>query len=256
MSEVPNEKAEAWQHVGGLFWTHGRATARPSQAEIDQFLDGAGAADCVVVVGASTKELVEAAASRVRCVVVLDFSSRMIDDLREHLPEGMAELHVIDITQPPPAALRGIAELVLSDRLINRFTRTEAAQAFQSMLALAKPGGEVRTSVKIGLYDMDRRMIEEAERSGCLEGVWDPASRTIDFSHSDKVLERAVLPHGEIPRDVLLAWYRGRRKETRFERSDIFEIASGLSHPPERVEWAPFPDAPATEMFLLRRSAG
>lgn len=256
MESVTNEKAQAWENVGGLFWTLGRMSARPSEAEISEFLTSIGDDSCVMVIGASTKDLVEAAAKVAARVVVLDFSARMIADLGDSLPAGTAELHVVDITQMPPQQLRGTADFVLSDRLINRFTTSEAAAALQSMLTLAKLGGQVCTSVKIGLYEMDHRMIEEAKRSGCLDAVWDAETKTIDFGHSDEVLERAVLPHGDIPREVLLSWYRGRKKETRFDRSDVLALLGQCQTAVEVIGVGPLPDAPSTDWFRLRRMRG
>ena len=74
MNEFINPKANAWDHLGGLFWTIGRKSARPSPREIDLFLAEFLPGAHVVVVGASSKELTKVAASRGFRVTTLDFS--------------------------------------------------------------------------------------------------------------------------------------------------------------------------------------
>lgn len=261
MASIENRKAAAWDRVGGLFWTHGRETARPTQAEIDIFLADLPAGARIVVAGASTKDLVEAALARGLDVSVLDFSERMCADLRQALGER-PDIRVADITQAMPHDLVGVHDAVLSDRLINRFTREESVSALSGMLSLLRPGGTVRASIKMGLYPMDERMIEEGRRRGTLADFYDEATRTIDFQAARDVLEACLLPHGEIDRDILLEWYRGRGRESRFDDADIRELASraragGLVLAPPRA--SAFPNAKETNYYVfdaVARDAG
>ncbi len=225
MTSIRNAKAAAWDLVGGLFWTKGRVTARPTRAEIDLFLSGLSPGARIAVVGASTKDLVEVALARALCVTVLDFSARMCSDLAEAVGAG-ADIRVQDITDKIPADLVGAHEAVLSDRLINRLTHEEGIKALSGMLWLAQEGGTVRTSIKLGLYPMDERMIDEGIRRGTLERFYNPRTRTIDFPAAADVLDNCLLPHGDIERDILLDWYRGRGRESRFEDADIRAMAA------------------------------
>lgn len=257
MFDVENPKAAAWNLVGGLFWTKGRATARPTEAEIDMFLSRLSPGARIAVIGASTKELVEAALARGLRPSVLDFSARMCADLVDAVGPG-ADVRVVDITGPVPEDLAGVHEAVISDRLINRFTHEEGAKALSGMLALAQAGGTVRASVKMGFYPMDERMIEEGRRRGTLERFYDARTRTIDFPAAEDVLETCLLPHGEIDREILLEWYRGRGRESRFDDADIRAMAV-RARAGDRVvgavEAVPFPDAKETTCYVFTARA-
>lgn len=257
MTAVVNDKAHAWNLVGGMFWEIGRKSARPSAAEIERFLEGVRPGQRVAVVGASTRELVEAAIERGAEVTVFDFSSRMCEDLAKALDGRPCTIRQLDITAPTPPGQAGRFELVMSDRLINRFTRDEGVRALTGMLGLLAPGGAVLTALKLGFYPMDLRMIEEGRRRGRLAEFYDEATRTIDFAAAGDILDACVLPHGDIPVEVLLPWYRGRGREARFDRADMHAMAAsvrlegrGLSV----VEERPLPDAPET--VLVRLLAG
>lgn len=228
MTTSENAKASAWDLVGGLFWTKGRATARPTDAEIDIFLDGLSPGARVAIVGASTKDLVQAALDRGLAVTVLDFSAKMCADLAGAV-SGDADIRVQDITVDIPAPLRGKFDAAMSDRLVNRFTREEAVRALSGMLALLREGGTLRASIKLGFYPMDERMMEEGRRRRNLSAFYDESTRTIDFPAAGDVLESCLLPHGEIDRSILLSWYRGRGRESRFDDADVLALAREAS---------------------------
>ncbi len=220
-----NTKAAAWDLVGGLFWSKGRATARPTQPEISIFLSGLAPGARIAVIGASTKDLVQSALAIGLRLTVLDFSARMCADLAEEVRSD-TDIRVQDITEEMPDDLAGAYDAVISDRLINRFTREEGLKALSGMLWLLKEGGVIRTSIKMGFYPMDHRMIEEGSRRGTLENFYDACTRTIDFQAAGEVLDTCLLPHGEISRAILLDWYRGRGRESRFEDADILAMAA------------------------------
>ncbi len=251
MPDIENPKAAAWNLVGGLFWTKGRATARPTESEIDIFLSNLSPGSRIAVIGASTKELVEVALDRGLHPSVLDFSARMCADLADAVGSG-ADVRVADITGVIPEDLLGVHEAVISDRLINRFTHEEGVKALSGMLALARKGATVRASIKMGFYQMDERMIEEGRRRGTLDRFFDARTRTIDFPAAGDVLEACLLPHGEIDRGILLDWYRGRGRESRFDDADIRAMA-GRAHAGDlivgAVDAVSFPDAEATTCY-------
>ncbi|MCG6122420.1 MAG: class I SAM-dependent methyltransferase [Microvirga sp.] len=253
MTTQENAKASAWDLVGGLFWTKGRATARPTDAEIDIFLEGLAPGARVAIIGASTKDLVEAAFDRGLSATVLDFSAKMCADLADVVGSG-ADIRVQDITGEIPATLRGRFDAVLSDRLVNRFTREEAVRAFSGMLALLREGGTLHASIKLGFYPMDERMIEEGRRRQTLAAFYDESTRTIDFPAAGEILETCLLPHGEIDRTILLSWYRGRGCESRFDDADVLALASEAEFGElalRRASARAFPNAKETTCYVF-----
>lgn len=254
--EINNEKARAWELIGDQFWTIGRLAARPSAREHDLFLDGVAEGDRVCVVGASTKYLIEEAAARGAHVTVLDFSERMCTDLSRALNRDDIVVRLADITQPVTDDLRGTFDLVLNDRLINRFATAEAIRACAGMLSLAG-NGMVRASVKLGFYDIDLKLIEYGETEGTLQDYYDASDKTFHFVKAGDVLDRALVAHGDIDRDILLEWYRRRGKETRFDDEDVQRL---LSTPELNGDGAvvlqasvAFPDAPKTRLYQFAR---
>lgn len=159
MIPTENAKAAAWDLIGSLFWESGRSSAKPSAEEIDLFLAGISDGARCTVIGASTKGLVEAVIERGAKVTVLDFSKRMCTDLRSALPEGSCRVWQHDITRPAPDELRHTQDFLLNDRLVNRFSQTEARKGLEGMLDLLADGGQLRASIKLGLYPMDERMV-------------------------------------------------------------------------------------------------
>jgi hypothetical protein len=249
-----NAKAAAWDLLGGQFWTSGRVTARPTIAEINIFLEGIAPKSRIAVIGASTKYLVDGALARGLDVTVLDFSIRMCEDLGAAIGRR-GNIRVQDITADIlPEDLIGQYDVVLSDRLFNRFTREESVKAFSRMLELLRAGGNVRASARLGLYPMDERMIMEGERRGTLSLFYDEATRTIDFPAAGTILEACLMPHGEIDRETLLGWYRRRGRESRYENADILEFARAARTTDfslDLVRFGPFPDANETMYYVF-----
>lgn len=250
--QTENTKAAAWDLIGSLFWETGRTTAKPSDEEIGLFLAGITAGDRCTVVGASTKDLVEALIGLGAEVTVMDFSERMCEDLRAALPEGSCRILRHDITQRAPQELRGTQRFVLNDRLVNRFSEAEARRGLEGMLDLLADGGQVRASIKLGLYPMDERMIDTGRERGTLETFYDADAKVIDFAAAGDVLTDSLLPHGGIDSDLLLEWYRGRGREQRFDHQDVtalITVAEVDGRGFEPVSATQFGQAPNTRMY-------
>ncbi|MGW1766924.1 hypothetical protein ACWCQL_23000 [Streptomyces sp. NPDC002073] len=250
--QTENTKAAAWDLIGSLFWETGRTTAKPSDEEIGLFLAGITAGTRCTVVGASTKDLVEALIALGADVTVMDFSERMCEDLRAALPEGSCRILRHDITQRAPQELRGTQQFVLNDRLVNRFSEDEARRGLEGMLDLLADGGQLRASIKLGLYPMDERMIDNGRERGTLETFFDADAKVIDFAAAGEVLTDSLLPHGGIDSGLLLDWYRGRGREQRFDHEDVLALVAtaavedrGLS----LVSATEFGQAPKTRMY-------
>lgn len=219
-----NPKASGWDRIGARFWLQGRASAKPDAADLDRFCAGVAPGDEVLVIGASTLDLIARLVDLGARTSVFDFSQVMVHDLVAHLADSRVAVHLADITQPPARRWVGAFDFVVSDRLVNRFDHAEAAAAVDTMLALCAPSGTVRTIVKLGLYPMDERMIALGRERGTLDDFYSEASQTIDFSRAGAVLDDALMPHGEIPRDLILAWYRARGAEKRFTTDEALAL--------------------------------
>lgn len=252
---VINDKTVGWDIVGGLFWEKGRQSAKPSESELELFTSGIKPGDKVAVIGASTKDLIEHLMAMDVNVTVYDFSKGMCDSLKEALSPNAPPIRVLDITAPLDRELISYFDYVLNDRLVNRFTTQEAKKALKNMVALAMQG-EVRASVKLGLYAMDEKMIELGKRRQVLERFYCEDTQTIDFSKAGDILEESLLPHGQIDRDVLLRWYQSRGMETRFSDSSLKQLIEGVildDGSQLNVEHqCNFPDAQDTVMYSLK----
>lgn len=215
-------KSDAWDRIGSQFWNKGRESAKPSEKELAIFCSGIEKGQRCAIIGASTKGLVAAVSEITPNVIVFDFSARMCAELSQILPD--IEVHLVDITQPLPDDLVGTFDWVLSERLINRFDGDEAVRGVASMNALLRGGGVLRTSVWLGLYPMDRAMIEYGCANGTVDQFWDEATTTINFSQAGKALTEKLMPHGSIAQKDLHDWYLGRGREKRFSDEEIREL--------------------------------
>jgi SAM-dependent methyltransferase len=247
-----NQKSDAWDIVGGMFWKLGRKSARPSSAEIMLFLENIPANARCCIIGASTKELIEIAISQQIRVTVMDFSETMLNDLKAEIGENFCTFWHVDILMRIPEVLHKSFDYVLTDRLINRFTRQDVPVFLQNIITLLAHNGQLRMTVKLGYYPMDLLLIEEGRARGTVEKFYDEPSRTIDYSKATDELETRLVPHGDIPREVLLRWYHGRGKESRFVSEDILSMISAASQSGRGfIDFyeALCPDAPNTNMY-------
>ena len=158
-------------------------------------------------------------------VTVIDFSARMLLSLDRDLP-GRCSLALHDVTLPIGPDLQGRFDVICADRLINRFTEVEAGRALQQILGLGRLGAEFRTAVRFGLYERDLPLIEAGRRHGTLAEFYDESTSTIDYGKTGGLLDELIADHGNIPRDVLLSFYRERGPEKRFQRADLEQLAA------------------------------
>lgn len=90
-----------------------------------------------------------------------------------------------------------------------------------NMGLMVRPGGRIRIAARLGLYPLDRALIEEGQRRGTLQNFWDEATWTIDWSKVGDELDACATSHGDIPRDVVIAWSRQRGIESRISDKDM-----------------------------------
>jgi hypothetical protein len=214
-------KLESWDQFGARYWELAAKTSHPSPEEIGLFLAGVTDGSQILVIGATTREVIAEAIGRGARVTVVDFAPRLLDKLKSALPSERLTAVLHDIADAPPKALRSRFEVVVSDRLINRFHRSEMPGVCAHMGLMAMPGGQVRMAARLGLYPLDRELIEEGRKRGTLRNFWDEASLTIDWSHVGEELDACATSHGEIPREVVIAWSRQRGVESRVNDEDM-----------------------------------
>jgi hypothetical protein len=251
--ERENPKAAAWDAIGASYWNAGYRGG-PTARDIDTYLEDIGPGTTVAVVGASTVHLVAGAIDRGADVTVLDFSPRMREALARELDGRSCRILGQDVTAGVPEPLRRRFQVVLADRLLNRFVERELRAALGHLLGLLADGGQVRTSVRLGLYQRDLPLIEEGRRRGELARFFDEDTWVIDYGAAGDLLDSVLPAHGTIPRDVLLTFYRLRGPEQRLRPGDLERYLAETSDGDRCIRVAAvraFADAPDDSLYVL-----
>jgi len=230
MSEQNNLKSEAWDLVGGLFWKIGRKNAKPSDKMISKFLENITRENRVLVIGASTKFLVEKALEVSDHVMVIDFSKKMCADLQEEIHDARCNILLQDALLPPIRPELSKQNIIIAERLINRFSLEETHKFFENIKYYLAKDGVVRLTIKLGFYEIDKSLIAEGNRKGTLSSFYDEKLKVIDFSKAKEELQTSVVAHGDIPKDILIQWYEGRAKEARFDDVDIIHLVDKFGY--------------------------
>ena len=247
------EKQRSWDEFGSQYWTMAANTSHPSAAETGAFLHGASPGRHVLVLGATTTEVIRAAVGTGADVHVLDFAGRLLDLVGQEFGDSVTR-HRHDLLDPVPDDLAGRFDVVVADRLVNRFHRSEMPRVVANMMRLVAPGGRLHISVRFGLYPLDRRLIEIGTELGTLRNYWDPESRTIDWSGVKTELDRCAEAHGAIPREVVIAWSKMRGVESRLEPEDVPRIVAEASAGSDAIvirDVADMDVAPRSKIFVL-----
>ena len=231
MTTILNPKAQAWNNVGKLFWQLGRNNAKPNTRMVNRFLENIPRQDTCLIIGASTKSLIETAINQHLTVTVIDFSETMCRDLANAIhnkPKKQKKQHLSILLQDalatPHPALCQSQQFILSDRLINRFSPEETYLFFDNIKYFMQPHAELRLTIKMGLYAVDHALIQQGKVWGTLDQFYNEQEGWIDFSKAPDEMNACTLSHGEIPQDILVAWYRGRAKEARFNQEKIHTL--------------------------------
>lgn len=229
---MSNPKASAWDLIGSDYWA-ASYNGGPVGQDIEAYLDGVDANTALAVVGASTVHLIRAAVERGVSVTVLDFAegqrAALLEAAREWPGGTRCAVEHYDATAPTSAKLRHRFDLVLADRLVNRFTEAEALAGIPGLLSLVAPGGRLRTTIRLGLYERDRALLAAAEREGRTGEFFDAESMEIDYGKAGDLLDETIPDHGDIPRATLLDFYRLRGPEKRMTSSDVARYVDAAS---------------------------
>lgn len=219
-------KYKAWDIIGASFFSKGRESAKPSNRDITFFLSPFSPGDRVAIIGASTEGLIRKAIEKKLEVFVFDFSKVMCDSLREKYKSKEISVRKLDIVLKKTEDYLGMFKGVLSDRLINRFDKFEVQEALKNMYMMLEPGGLLSFSVKLGLYPMDLKMIQNGIENGDIDIFFNSETKTMNFSKAERAIHDCLQPHGSISKDTLVQWYIHRGKEKRFIDIEIEELLS------------------------------
>jgi Methyltransferase domain len=247
--EITNSKVAAWDRLGSAYWNRAY-DGGPNAAACAQYLDGVAAGARVLLVGASTVALARAALDAGLELVVADFSAVMLAELEKLIP-GRAEFVRVDVTRADPR-FEAAFDLVVADRLINRFVRAELRGALRTLSAALRPGGKMRLSYRLGLYERDAPVLAEAARRGVLAGVFDEAEFDVDYSAGADWLGTVLPRHGDIPMDALVDFYVARGREHRIRTGELDELAARNVPREFRYETAHLPVPGQDDDFLLQ----
>ncbi|MDE5415403.1 hypothetical protein [Alkalihalobacterium chitinilyticum] len=212
-------KQVAWDSVGLNFWKLGRDTAKPSSDTLDWYTENVTETNSVLIIGGTTVDLINAMEVVGAKVSVVDFSSRICNELRDYVS---AQTKIIN--QDVVNDFKNWGEtydLICSDTLINRFDQDEANRFQENLYNILKDNGKMKSTVKIGMYPMDHELIQFAKNNEISIDFWDEDSNTMDYSKAKPILENALIPHGNINKEDLIAWYGNRCKEKRFYENDL-----------------------------------
>ncbi|KJK51587.1 hypothetical protein UK23_06340 [Lentzea aerocolonigenes] len=227
-----NPKSSAWDLIGSDYWA-ASYNGGPVGEDLEAYLDGVDSGTSLAVVGASTVHLIRAAVDRGVGVTVLDFAEGQRTALLEAIQEWPAgsrcAVEHYDATAPAPAGLKGRFDLVLADRLVNRFTDAEALAGVPGLLSLLAPGGRLRTTIRLGLYERDRALIAVADKAGRTAEFFDAEAMEIDYAKAGDLLDQSLSDHGSIPRATLLDFYRLRGPEKRMNEADVARYVAAAS---------------------------
>ncbi|MFG3024998.1 hypothetical protein ACGFZQ_41990 [Streptomyces sp. NPDC048254] len=211
-------KARAWDLVGDHYWNSGYYGG-PAPEHQKEFARRIRPGARTAVVGASTVSLSRAVQQAGADLHVLDFAPGILGAAGQWL--GLAEdrRHLVDVTRPIPEHLKRANELVLADRLVNRFSADDLPAGVRGLRDLVAPMGILAVTVRFGLYPRDSKIhaaLTPAEQAL----FWRPDVGEVDYS----VLPDRDIPlpvWGAISGDTMRKHLRARGREARFSRDEL-----------------------------------
>lgn len=212
-------KQVAWNSIGLDFWRLGRDTAKPSSETLKWYTHDVNEQSNVLIIGGTTVDLIKAIEEIGARVTVVDFSSRVCSELQDYVSNDTKIINQDIVNDFKDWG--ETYDLICSDTLINRFDTNEVIQFEKNLYCILNSRGKMKSTVKIGMYPMDHELLEYARSNNISTDFWDEESKTIDYSMAKPILEKGILPHGNIKRENLLAWYGNRGKEKRFDENDL-----------------------------------
>jgi hypothetical protein len=240
-------KARAWDLIGERYWNSGYYGG-PAPEHWREFRRLLRPGARTAVVGASTVSLSEAAVVAGADVHVLDFAPGILAAAGRRL--GLAEdrRHLVDVTRPIPPDLRGAYDVVLADRLANRFSAADLPAGLRGLRDLTATVGVLGITVRFGLYERDRAIL--AALSGSERcAFWNPAKGEVDYGAlPDRDLPLPVW--GRIAAQVIREHLRARGREARFSREELVHHVEQLD---DLHRTCAVTDSGGTELMIFTR---
>lgn len=221
MSSINNNKSDGWNIIGRSFWDIGHVYIRENENALNLFMNNIDTEQCSCIIGASGVDLIKAAMKYQIKFAVVDFSKQMCEDLAKELYPEQCTMYLHDMIYDPPQRFLNQFYYILTDQVINCFARESVPLFFKNISQMLKPYGELRTIIKIGFYDIDQHIINYGKKIGTVDNFYDMTRKTINYSKAEQELNAIVVPHQDVPKDVLVKWYMNRGEESRFELEDI-----------------------------------
>ncbi|GAA3784256.1 hypothetical protein ACFS5L_07635 [Streptomyces phyllanthi] len=216
-------KARAWDLVGEHYWNSGYYGG-PAPEHQREFTRRMRPGARTAVVGASTVSLSTAAQQAGADLHVLDFAPGILRAASHTLGLVEDRRHLVDVTRPIPGHLKQAYELVLADRLVNRFSAHDLPAGIRGLRDLVAPAGILAVTVRFGLYERDSEIhaaLTPAEQAL----FWRPDAGEVDYS----VLPDRDIPlpvWGAISGDVMRDHLRARGREARFSRDELLSTVA------------------------------
>lgn len=216
-----NSKSDGWNIIGRSFWNIGHVYIRESVNALNLFMNEIKWSNPVAIIGASGIDLIKRALQQKLDFSVIDFSSKMCEDLAQEIHPEHCPMFLHDMIYDAPTRFARAFNYILTDQVINCFARVNVPLFFKNISLMLQPQGELRTIIKIGFYDIDQHIIEYAKKIGTVDNFYNFQQKTINYAKAQEELDAIVIPHQDVPKELLVKWYMNRGEESRFELEDI-----------------------------------
>jgi len=225
-----SNKSKAWDIIGDKFWQLGAKRLKPTKETIKTYIHGIDKKNNCCVIGATSIGLINALLRKNINLTVFDFSKVMCDSLKSKT-KGKIKIIYHDATKTFDKSFFNSFDIVIFDRLINRFSIEECKKFLNNIRRILNDSGEIRTTIKHGLYKLDHEIIESLEnRPNELIKIFDSKHLTINYSMAAPTLKKLGLKNGRIKQKDLINWYVNRGKEQRFSDMLIKDILSKANY--------------------------
>lgn len=219
-------KKEAWNVIGKLFWEIGHNAIRSNEKLRNLLLNNILSRDECCIIGSSAKPLIDELISRKVKTTVLDFSVEMNKALKNRQNTKLCDIFTHDIIRDHPDALPHSYSYIIADQVINCFSKQDLPIFFKNISKLLLPNGELRTTIKIGLYEIDKAIITEGKKLGTEKIFYDKSTQTINYTKAFDEIKRVISSINGISKNTFIEWYTKRGEELRFQKENIIEILS------------------------------
>lgn len=216
---MKNSKSMAWDIIGERFWNMGTPSLEERKTELDFYFEGLY--NSVAILGASSDFMISEAIKKDINISVLDFSSQLLDAIRSKYKNATnVDTKFVDLTSRK-LIKKTKYDRIIADRLVNRFSIKEAEQFFTNVLNMLNDNGELRTIIRLGMYPIDKKLLQVSEKQKTASKFWKSDQMTIDFKLAKNELNLVIESMDGVKKSDIVDWYYYRGEEQRFNMSII-----------------------------------